>query len=87
MITNLQNGGFLMQTVKLNNGIEMPIEGYGVFQIGPEETERCVLDALKTGYRSLDTAATYGNEEGVGKVIKKKRCAKRRNLLNKQVMG
>lgn len=60
-----------MQTVKLNNGIEMPIEGYGVFQICPEETERCVLDALKTGYRSLDTAATYGNEEGVGKAIKK----------------
>jgi len=71
MITNLQNGGFLMQTVKLNNGIEMPIEGYGVFQIGPEETERCVLDALKTGYRSLDTAATYCNEEGVGKAIEK----------------
>lgn len=60
-----------MQQVKLNNGIEMPIEGYGVFQIDPEETERCVLEALAAGYRSLDTAATYGNEEGVGKAIKK----------------
>lgn len=60
-----------MRSVKLNNGIEMPIEGYGVFQIGPEETERCVTDALNVGYRSLDTAATYGNEEGVGKAIKK----------------
>lgn len=60
-----------MQQVKLNNGIEMPIEGYGVFQVKPDETERCVLDALEAGYRSLDTAATYGNEEGVGKAIKK----------------
>lgn len=60
-----------MQAVKLNNGIEMPIEGYGVFQIDPKETERCVLDALDVGYRSLDTAATYGNEEGVGKAIQK----------------
>mgnify|MGYP000902057514 FL=1 len=60
-----------MQQVKLNNGIEMPIEGYGVFQVDPEETERCVLDALDVGYRSLDTAATYGNEEGVGNAIKK----------------
>src|SRR5699024_10455480 len=76
MITNLQNGGFLMQQVKLNNGIEMPIEGYGVFQIDPEETERCVLEALAAGYRSLDTAATYGNEEGVGKAIKKSGVAR-----------
>ena len=60
-----------MQQVKLNNGIEMPIEGYGVFQIDPQDTERCVLDALDAGYRSLDTAATYGNEAGVGSAIKK----------------
>lgn len=60
-----------MQHVKLNNGLEMPIEGYGVFQVKPDETERCVLDALEAGYRSLDTAATYGNEEGVGNAIKK----------------
>lgn len=60
-----------MKQIKLNNGIEMPIEGYGVFQIEPEDTERCVIDALDVGYRSLDTAATYGNEEGVGKAIQK----------------
>lgn len=60
----------MMHTVKLNNGIEMPIEGYGVFQISPEETERCVTEALEVGYRSIDTAAMYGNEEAVGKAIK-----------------
>ena len=49
----------------------MPILGYGVFQIGNEETERCVLDAIKVGYRSIDTAQAYGNEEGVGNAIKK----------------
>lgn len=65
-----------MQQVKLNNGIEMPIEGYGVFQVKPDETERCVLDALEAGYRSLDTAATYGNEEGVGNAIKKSGVAR-----------
>ncbi|MGX7197600.1 aldo/keto reductase [Enterococcus olivae] len=59
-----------MHTVKLNNGIEMPIEGYGVFQVSPEETERCVTEALEVGYRSIDTAAAYGNEEAVGKAIK-----------------
>lgn len=58
-----------MQIVKLNNGVEMPIEGYGVFQVSPEETEPCVLDALEIGYRSIDTAAVYANEEGVGKAI------------------
>ncbi len=46
------------------------MEGYGVFQVSPEETERCVSDALKVGYRSIDTAAAYGNEEAVGKAIK-----------------
>lgn len=60
-----------MQVVKLNNGIEMPIEGYGVFQIDAEETERCVTDALSVGYRSIDTAAVYGNEAAVGKALKK----------------
>lgn len=60
-----------MQTIQLNNGIEMPILGYGVFQVPPEEAERCVSDALKTGYRMIDTAQAYGNEEGVGKAIAK----------------
>ncbi|MFC7677419.1 aldo/keto reductase [Paenibacillus sp. GCM10028914] len=60
-----------MQTVKLNNGIEMPIEGYGVYQVSPEETEQCVLDALEVGYRSIDTAAAYMNESAVGNAIKR----------------
>ena len=45
-----------MQTVKLNNSIEMPALGYGVFQVSPEECERCVLDAIGAGYRLIDTA-------------------------------
>lgn len=60
-----------MQTVKLNNGIDMPIEGYGVYQVSPEETEQCVLDALEVGYRSIDTAAAYMNESAVGNAIKR----------------
>lgn len=60
-----------MQTVKLNNGVEMPVLGYGVYQIPPEECERCVLDALSVGYRSIDTAQAYHNEEGVGNAINK----------------
>ena len=58
-------------TVTLNNGVEMPILGFGVFQIpDPEECERSVADALAVGYRLIDTAAAYGNEEAVGKAIK-----------------
>ena len=61
-----------MQKVLLNNGVEMPILGFGVFQMNdPEECERSVLDALETGYRLIDTAASYGNEEAVGRAIKK----------------
>ncbi|MFJ2092681.1 aldo/keto reductase [Streptomyces sp. NPDC087901] len=60
-----------MQTVTLNNGVTMPILGFGVFQIPPEDTERTVSDALAAGYRLLDTAAAYGNEEAVGRAIKK----------------
>lgn len=60
-----------MKTIKLNNGIEMPLMGYGVFQISPEECERCVLDAIDAGYRSIDTAQAYFNEEGVGNTIRK----------------
>lgn len=60
-----------METVKLNNGVEMPILGYGVYQVTPEECERCVLDALSVGYRSIDTAQAYYNEEGVGNAIHK----------------
>jgi diketogulonate reductase-like aldo/keto reductase len=60
-----------MQTVKLNNGIEIPILGFGVFQVtNAEECERSVSEAIQTGYRLIDTAASYLNEEAVGKAIK-----------------
>lgn len=60
-----------MEYVTLNNGVKMPKLGYGVYQIDPAEAERCVLDAISVGYRSIDTAQAYGNEEGVGNAIVK----------------
>jgi len=59
-----------MQTVTLNNGVPMPIAGFGVYQIPEEETQAAVEAALQAGYRHLDTAASYGNEEAVGAAIK-----------------
>ena len=56
-----------MNTIKLANGVEMPQLGYGVYQVAPEECERCVNDALEVGYRMIDTAQAYANEEGVGR--------------------
>lgn len=58
-----------MEYVKLNNGVEMPILGFGVYQIPKEDTKRCVLDAIKVGYRSIDTAQSYFNESEVGDAI------------------
>lgn len=60
-----------MNTITLNNGVKMPQLGYGVYQVNPTECERCVLDAISTGYRLIDTAQAYHNEEGVGQAIKK----------------
>lgn len=60
-----------MKNVKLNNGVEMPILGFGVYQIASEETERIVLEAMNVGYRAIDTAQAYFNEEGVGNAIVK----------------
>ena len=61
-----------METVKLNNGVEMPILGFGVFQVKDlAECERSVMDAIQTGYRLIDTAQSYENEEAVGNAIKK----------------
>ena len=60
-----------MKTVKLYNGVEMPQIGYGVYQVTPDECERCVSDALEVGYRMIDTAQAYANEEGVGRAWKK----------------
>ena len=58
-----------MEFITLSNGIQMPILGYGVFQVPPQEAERCVADALSVGYRLIDTAQAYFNEEGVGDAI------------------
>lgn len=60
-----------MEFVALNNGIKMPILGYGVYQVTNDECERCVLDAIDVGYRHIDTAQSYGNEEAVGNAVKK----------------
>ena len=60
-----------MEYVTLSNGVKMPVLGYGVYQVTKEEYERCVLDALKAGYRSIDTAQSYFNEEEVGTAIRK----------------
>lgn len=61
----------MMETIKLSNGVEMPLLGYGVFLVSPQECERCVMDALSVGYRLIDTAQAYQNEEGVGAAITK----------------
>jgi 2,5-diketo-D-gluconate reductase A len=67
----------MMQAVKLNNGVEIPIVGFGVFQITePDECARCVVDAIQTGYRHIDTAASYLNEESVGRGIKQSGVAR-----------
>jgi len=70
-----------MQTVKLNNGVEIPILGFGVFQItDPAVCEQCVVDAIQTGYSHIDTAASYQNEEAVGRGIQRSGAA-RENLF------
>lgn len=66
-----KNGGADMEYVTLNNGVRMPVLGYGVYQVSNEECERCVLDAISEGYRSIDTAQAYGNEEEVGNAVRK----------------
>lgn len=68
-----------MEKVKLNNGVEMPILGYGVFQIPDQECEQCVVDAIEAGYRLIDTAQAYYNEEAVGRAIA--RCGVERKEL------
>lgn len=60
-----------MKNIELNNGVQMPLLGYGVYQVDPKECERCVSDAILVGYRMIDTAQIYKNEEGVGNAIKK----------------
>lgn len=58
-----------MKTIRLNNGVEMPVLGYGTYQVPQSDTERCVSDALQAGYRLIDTAQYYGNESGVGDAV------------------
>lgn len=74
-----------MEYIKLNNGVEMPILGYGVYQISQQECERCVEDALSVGYRSIDTAQAYNNEEAVGRAIAKSGIARRDLFLTTKV--
>lgn len=59
-----------MKSIILNNGVEMPLLGYGVFKVDPKECERCVSDAISVGYRMIDTAQFYANEEAVGNAVK-----------------
>src|ERR1043165_4125263 len=75
-----------MKNVVLNNGVEMPILGFGVYQIpDPEECERSVSEALRTGYRLLDTAAAYQNEEAVGRAIKRSGVAREEVFVTTQL--
>ena len=75
-----------MQTVKLNNGVEMPILGFGVFQVTDlAECERSVADAIETGYRLLDTAESYMNEEAVGRAIKASGVAREELFVTSKV--
>jgi diketogulonate reductase-like aldo/keto reductase len=77
-----QTEGDLMQTVKLNNGVEIPVLGFGVFQItDPVECERSVVDAIEVGYTHLDTAASYQNEEAVGRGIKRSGMAREKLFI------
>jgi len=72
----------MMQTVKLNNGVEIPILGFGVFQItDPAECKRSVVEAIQTGYRHIDTAASYQNEEAVGRGIKQSGIAREKLFI------
>ena len=67
--------------VQLNNGIEMPVLGYGLFKVPPQEAERCTSDALEVGYRLIDTAQAYDNEAGVGAAIAKSGIRREDNFL------
>lgn len=74
-----------MDYVTLSNGVKMPILGYGVYQVTKDECERCVLDALKVGYRSIDTAQSYFNEEEVGNAIQKSSVPREEIFLTTKV--
>ena len=73
------------KTITLNNGVEMPMMGYGVWQIAPAECEHYVSEALKAGYRSIDTAQAYYNEEGVGEAVSKSGISRKELFLTTKV--
>ena len=74
-----------MKYATLSNGVKMPMLGYGVYQVTKEECERCVLDALKAGYRSIDTAQSYFNEEEVGSAVGKSGIPRNQIFLTTKV--
>ena len=74
-----------MEYITLRNGVKMPQLGYGVYQVSPAECERCVLDAISVGYRSIDTAQAYYNEAAVGNAIKKSGIARSEFFLTTKV--
>ena len=74
-----------MEYVTLNNGIRMPKLGYGVYQTPAEDTKRCVLDAIDVGYRLIDTAACYGNEQAVGRAVKESGVAREEMFITSKV--
>ena len=77
-----------MEFITLNNGVKMPLEGFGVFQI-PDAAicEQAVTEAIAAGYRLIDTAAAYYNEEAVGAAIAKKQCSPRKIVHHHQTLG
>ena len=74
-----------MEYITLNNGVQMPKVGYGVYLISPEECARCVSDAIEVGYRSIDTAQQYENEEGVGEAWVKSGVAREELFLTSKI--
>lgn len=75
----------IMEYVTLNNGVKMPKLGFGVYQTPADETERCVSDAISVGYRSIDTAQAYGNEEGVGAAIENSKLPREEFFLTTKI--
>ncbi|MDE5881924.1 MAG: aldo/keto reductase [Muribaculaceae bacterium] len=74
-------------TIKLNNGVEMPRIGYGVYQIPPRDTERCVAEAIEVGYRHIDTAQCYYNEGEVGNAVRKSGIAREQFFITTKLWG
>lgn len=76
-----------MDHITLNNGVQMPVIGYGTYQTPPNLTERCVSDALRIGYRSIDTAQCYGNEREVGLACRKSGIQREELFITTKLWG